>query len=460
MTVLLERGSDLTVDVVRRVARDGEAVELTAAAVEAVERRRREFLDFVDAHGERHLYGITTRHHTGATHLLTPQERAEYGSHFVTVPSTTGPGLPDRVLRAVLLARLADVLNGTAAVRPETALALVGMLDGPLPHVPERGHGEPGDIIALGHLLRPRFTGHVEIGEGMALINGSPVAAGVLADAVVSGRGHLAVAEEVVALAAVAAGSPDAHYDVRLAALWGDEHQTAALARLRDLLAGGARTVLPYQAPVSFRSAPRMLGWLRRCQAQAEECAAIALSASSNNPVFVGPDVSPPLGDVLSNGGYHNPLAAPVLDALTRAWADLGQLVTAQVGRLVLLPDGIAATEPEPRVSMFDMTSSGWAEEGRAAAQASLIGLGPVGRTDTTTSEVLAWRRARDAGTALVANLAALAVVAAHTVARRGDAVPPGLAELSGAVLTAFPLDTHPADFGPALTRVQEHLQR
>ena len=457
MTVRLGRGTDLNVDVVRRVAWRGEPVTLTDAAIEAIGRQRRRFLEFVRANGERHLYGITTRHHTGATHLLDAREREEYGRHIGSAPSSTGPGLPDRVLRAVVLARLTDILNGTAAVRPETAAALVAMLDGPMPYVPERGHGEPGNIIALGHLLRPRFVGHVQIGEGMALINGSPVASAVLADAVLAGRGHISAAERVLALSAVAGEVPATHYDERLAQLWRDEHQSASLRRLRELMAGADRPELAYQAAVSFRSAPRVLGWLRRTQAHAEDCATISLSASSNNPAFVGPEISPPLGDVLSNGGYHNPMAAPCLDALTRAWADVGQLVTAQVGRLVHKPDGIVATESQAQVSLFDMASAGWAEEARAAAQPSLIGLGPAGRTDTTTSEVPAWRRSRDAGEALVANLAVLAVVAAHTIARRDGTAPPGLAGLAAAVLD-FPLDARPTDFGAALSAVQDHL--
>jgi histidine ammonia-lyase len=51
---------------------------------------------------------------------------------------------------------------------------LVALLDGPLPAVPRDGHGEAGDISALAHLFRPAFEGTLELGEGMALINGSP----------------------------------------------------------------------------------------------------------------------------------------------------------------------------------------------------------------------------------------------------------------------------------------------
>lgn len=458
MTVVLTTGADLTPDVVRRVAWLGEGVTLAPSALAAIGRRRREFLAFVEAHRDRHLYGVTTRHHTGAKQVLDADARAEYARRLPSTPASIGAGLPERVVRAVVLARLADVLNGTAALRPETALALAAMLDGPMPHVPERGHGEPGNIIALGHLFRSRFDGTLEIGEGMALVNGAPVAAAVLADAVLAGRGRITAAEDVVALAALACRAPAAHYDPELARAWGDEHQGVTLGRLRAAMAGADGSRLPYQAPVSFRSAPRVLGATRRVLAQAQECARISLSASSNNPIFVGPGARPPLGALLSNGGYHDPLAAPSLDALARAWADLAQLVTAQVSRLLERPDGIVAAEPEAQVALLDMTSSGWAEEARAAAGPSLIGLGPGGQTDTGTSEVLAWRRACDAGAALDAGLAVLAVVAAHTIGHRGETAPPGLAPLADAVLGAFPLGTGPVDFGAGLDRVHRHV--
>ncbi|MET0190684.1 MAG: aromatic amino acid lyase, partial [Pseudonocardia sediminis] len=436
----------------------GEEVVLAPDAVSAIGRRRAEFVAFVDAHQGRHLYGITTRHHHGAKQILDADARAEYARRLPSTPASTGPGLPERVVRAVVLARLADVLNGTAAVRPETATALAAMLGGPMPYVPGRGHGEPGNIIALGHLFRARFDGTLEIGEGMALINGAPVSAAVLADAVLAAQGRVTVAEDVVALAAVAARAPAAHYDEELARVWADEHQAATLERMRALMAGAQGPTLPYQAPVSFRSAPRMLGWTRRALAQAADGARISLRASSNNPIFVGPGTRPPLGEVLSNGGYHDPLAAPGLDALARSWADLAQLVTAQVSRLVERPDGIVASEPEAQVSLLDMTSAGWAEEARAAAGTSLIGLGPGGQTDTGTSEVLAWRRAGDAGAALDAGLAVLAVVAAHTIGHRGEAAPPALRPLADAVLSAFPLGTGAVGFGPGLDGVARHL--
>ncbi len=458
MTYELNEAADVTLEAVRRVAWAGERVRLGRGALDAIGRRRTEFVAFVRAHAGDHLYGITTKHDVAAKTVLDDASRAEFGRVLPPTPPSTGAPLPERVTRAAVLARLTDVLHGTAALRPETAERLTALLDGHLPGVPEGGNGDPGDVVALGRLLRPGFEGTLEVGEGMALINGSPLAAAVLADGVLLATDRIPRVERVLALAAVAAGLPDMHVDAQLGVLWGDPHQARALARFRELLDGGRWGRRAYQAPVSFRSAPRVLGGVLRTLAQAQEAAGTALRAASNNPVYVGPDLRPPLGAVLSNGGYHDPLVAPTLDALAHAWADLAQLVTAQLNRLADPPDGLSALEPEPRTSLFPMTASGWADQARAAAQPSLIGLGRSGQTDTSTPDVLAWRRAVDAGGALDVLLGLLAVAAVHLVARRGDTLPPPLAGLGAALLERFPPDTVPLDVGDALAAVLEHL--
>ena len=49
-----------------------------------------------------------------------------------------GEPLPDRVVRAIVLARLANFVDGHAAVRAEVATEVAGMLGSPLPEVPAR----------------------------------------------------------------------------------------------------------------------------------------------------------------------------------------------------------------------------------------------------------------------------------------------------------------------------------
>ncbi|MBO0785142.1 MAG: aromatic amino acid lyase [Actinobacteria bacterium] len=451
----MDTSRDLTLESVHQISREGASCALSETALARVARRREEFLAFVRHNQERHLYGITTKHHVGAKTLLDAASRDEFARRLPPTPAGSGEPLPETLTRAIVACRLADVLNGTACLRPGTAVRLAALLDGPLPAVPRLGHGEGGDITALAHLFRPAFEGTLELGEGMALINGSPAGTAALADAVLDGRHRIRSAEQALSLAAIAARAPAGHYAAPLERAWGDPFQAQALSSMRALIEGaGGYEQLPHQAPASFRTSPRTAGWLRRVQAQAEDAASVALRASSNNPAFVGPDGDHPYGAVLSNGGFNSALVSPTLDALARSWADLCQLVTAQVNRLVEDPAGLPGSEPESQVSLFCFSAAGLAEEARAAATTTLMGVG-TGQSDTSTHDLLAWRKATQAGRALDHDLALLLVVAAHTLARSDRPRPAGvIGSLTADVLAAFPVGTPPAGFGQALARV------
>jgi histidine ammonia-lyase len=455
MTVILDTSRDLTLESLHQITRHGASCALSEAALDRVARRREEFLAFVRHNEDRLLYGITTKHHVGAKTLLDAASRDEFARRLPPTPAGFGEPLPERLTRGVVACRLADVLNGTAPLRVGTVQRLVALLDGPLPAVPRHGHGEGGDITALAHLFRPAFEGTLELGEGMALINGSPAGTAVLADAVLDGRHRVDHVERALSLAAIAARAPIDHYAAPLEHAWGDPFQATALSAMRALIEdAGDYEQLPHQAAASFRTSPRVVGWLRRVQAQAEDAASVALRASSNNPAFVGPDDNNPYGSVLSNGGFNSALVAPTLDALTRSWADMCQLVTAQVNRLAEDPAGLSGSEPESQVGLFFFASAGLAEEARASATATLMGIG-VSQSDTSTHDLLAWHKAMQAGRALDHNLALLLVVAAHTMARSHRSMPLGvIGSLTSDVLDAFPVGTAPLDFGHALAQV------
>jgi histidine ammonia-lyase len=455
MTVVLSASADIDLETVHRVAWQGEDVKIVPEALVRIDERRHQFEAFVDANSTAHLYGVTTRHHYGAATLLDDNARVEYHRRLPPAPPSVGRGLPDRLIRAIILARLASFLDGHGGVRADVVSAIVAMLDAPLPYVPERGHGDPGEIIVLGHLFR-HLEAEVEFGVGgsMPLINGSPCAAAALADIVLANRERVLLAEEVFALAANAIGAPMEHYHAALAPLWGDEFNTASLARMSRLLSGGTERRRKYQAPVSFRSTPRLLGWVRRLQAQGEECANVSLRAVTGNPIFIFPEDSPPLGAIYSNGSYHNPVAAPLLNAFARTWADLATLATHQVQRLVEDPGGPLAENAESRTTLLYMTQTGWAEEARQAAQPTLISLGGVRPTDTSTPDLLAWRLACEAGTAMEVTLATLAIVAAHAIERSSQRPPQALAVLHAQTLDALPSDADPNAFADGLARL------
>ena len=150
--------------------------------------------------------------------------------------------------------------------------------------------------------------------------------------------------EKVFALSIEAFRAPLEHYDAALDALWGDEHEAAALRGLREFLVGAGSGRRNYQAPVSYRIVPRILGHAHRALATAERAATVSLASISDNPVYIPPDDAHPLGRCISTGGYHNAMAAPALDDLAAIWADICLLCDRHGSKLLngkvsLLPD-------------------------------------------------------------------------------------------------------------------------
>ncbi|MDQ6771527.1 MAG: aromatic amino acid lyase [Candidatus Dormibacteraeota bacterium] len=456
---------DITLEAIRAVAWEGQSVDIAPAARALMDSRHTDFAATVaaalDANPTALVYGVTSAPGDGAARLLSAEEWAARPTRLWTAASFGEP-LPDRVVRGILLARLANFLGGHAAVRSELAVAVTRMLDEELPRIPGQGNGGAGEILALGHMfyglaerLRPSAK------ERMALINGSPCAAALVADVVLAGRTRLTLVEEVFALAVEAVGAPLEAYSEELEALWGDEHESSALSSLRALLEGHAADRQGHQAAVSFRILPRVLSQLRRALAEAERAATVALRSVTDNPVYVGPDPSHLHGAVLSNGGYHNPRATAAIDGLAFACADLCQLAQRQTDHMLQHPVTRALLAPnEWTFKPLHMVQAGWAEEARALAQPSLLALGAYGQNDVPAMSFAAWRKADAIGRCLDASLAILAVLAAHALNLGGRAAPPALLALDRQVRDLVPPVREVRRLGPDCAALTAGFER
>ena len=510
MTVVLRRRADINLGSYRRVTREGDTVELDPRMLIEVAHRREQFLNFVAASSGRKLYGVNVHAGDGSHRLMTAAEQRDYenGLHSAT---SFGEPLPRRVVRGIVLARLANFLEGHAGVSPDLVEAVAARLDGrELPPVPRYGNGGAGEIQALGWLFAD-VPGELPLGlkEGMALINGSPCAPALLADATLSATAILPVAESVFALAAAAMRVPLATYHHRLDALWGDPFQVQALSGLRSLLAGGdapdqleplerrspvaggaapdelealePRALLAGgetaggpspsllagadtpsapehpQPPVSYRILPRVLGNTRRVIAAARDAAEIALPAVSDNPVFLFPDGPDDLGDLVSNGGFHSATAPACIDALTFAIADLGQLAQHLLQRLQTNPEALPGLD-SLALGTMQMVGGGWAEEARGAAVPSLLPLSGFGQSDAPAPTFFAWNRFERVRGFVNGSLTCLAALAGQALARPQRTVPPALQPLLETVLEACPPITERRTLGPELARLADRL--
>jgi histidine ammonia-lyase len=298
------------------------------------------------------------------------------------------------------------------------------------------GQGGAGEIMGLAPLfcaVAERF----ELGEKemLALVNGSPCASALVADAALAGRRRLELAEEVFALSSEALKVPLGHFAEDLEALWGDPAEAATLSRLRGLMVGGTEERRPYQAPVSFRILPRVLAQFRRAVEAAESAATTSLRAITDNPVFLAPH-GKEKARVFSTGGYHNAMAYPAMDNIAAATADLCLLADRHTsklldGRYSLLPDQLQ--QGEGYLGCLGMVQVGYAEQARRAAQRNFLPGsegGGFGQNDVAPPSFFAWHAQDDAGRCLDAALAMVAVVSSQAFFVTEREAPPPLADL------------------------------
>lgn len=435
MAVVLNSRFDITLDAVRRVAWRGEAVEIGERCMALIAERRQTFLNLLEHEPEHIVYGVNRGQGEMIHQPMTPAQMDRLARlKPVAAAVSFGEPYPERVVRAVVLARLANVLDGHAVSTPRLAQAFVDMLnDGSMPQVAQSGQGGGGEMLSLYPLFAALSRSfELEPGERGVMINGAPSGAAFLADAAISSRHRLRVAQEVFALAIEAFNAPREHYDARIGELWGGDHDTAAFRDLGELLAGSGMGVAPrpYHAPVSYRVIPSILGQAHWAIGQAEQMAEGYLSAITHNPIYFASDGNNPNGFCMGAGGFQNSMTAPILNALSVTWADLCLLCERLCagllnGRVSGYPDfllsgrGPGESDGHGAVGYLPMAIVGFLEEARVAAQPTFIpacDASIFGQDDVASPALLAWPKEAKAGRCLDRSLAVLAVAASQAL--------------------------------------------
>ncbi len=467
MTVTLNNRSDFTLENCRRVAWGGEGVEIAKPAKDKIAKARAHLMKLIDQ-PDITIYGVNTGYGHHAKQRLEAAERqkhAEQPTHYRA--ASWGDPLPERVARAIVFARLANFIEGHAAVSPALAEAVAAMLDGAaLPPVPTRGQGGAGEILSLSHLFhRLPEKCPMAAKDMLSLLNGSPAASALIADSSLAAAERLQVATEVFALAAEAFNAPHGHFAEELEGYWNNPHDAKALSMLRDLMGaghGGARR--PYQAPVCLRILPRVLAEALRSAAATEEIARHSLTAVTDNPVVIpederlGPDV------VISTGGYHNIQAVSAMDALVAAYTNLAILAgriaaKLQDGPVSLLPPFLGLADGRSNLGVLPMAMVGYEEEMRMLAHATLLPgseNGGFAQDDVASPVFLAWSKLDRAGQLFDQTLATLAVIAARALEVTNRPAPEALRDLISLIAHHFPDKGDVRPFGYDISNLAE----
>ena len=477
MTLTVTHRADIDLAAVLRVAWQGESVTISEVALRRIADCRRSFLRLIDSDADLSIYGVTTAMGELASRRLDADERARHARIKAFAAATAfGDTLPDRVVRGIVLARLANFLEGHAATTPRIALGVAAMLDGgPMPAVPAAGQGGAGEILALYPLFAAlTATLDLEVKERGSLINGSPCAAALAADAALAALRRIRLAERTFALSIEAFRAPLEHYDAALDGLWGDAHDAAALQGLRSFLGapGGRRN---YQAPVSYRIVPRVLGQAHRALATIERGRHRVAPLGLGQPGLRAAGRCLPAGPLPQHRrlsqchggtGARRPLGhlGGSLPALRPARVQAAERQGVASARSVHGGGGIRATATVTAASAISRwPSRAILNRPRCGAQRTFIpgtDSAGSGQDDVATTAVLAFTKEQNAGRCLDAALAMLAVIASQALFVTEREAPPALRSFLGEIRGIVPPVTGDRVLGPDLAALTGHFTR
>ena len=173
-----------------------------------------------------------------------------------------------------------------------------------------------------------------ELKEGIALVNGAPLAPALAAWLEARCAALLDHATLAGALTAALAGCSLRPYSRRIGRLKGDPGQERVHARLAELHAGAADWTDGPQDPVSFRVLPQVHGAVLDLVDRLGEQVARELRAVTDSPLFLGAGGDEPEG-FYPSGNFHSQALNLAFDVLKIGFAQVGNLSERRLHRLL-----------------------------------------------------------------------------------------------------------------------------
>jgi histidine ammonia-lyase len=358
-TVTIGEGP-LSIDALTAISRSGARVQLSAGAQERV-RAARALVEQWVRQG-RAVYGVTTGF--GALcDVAIPQEHTRALQENILMSHAAGVGdpLPREVVRATMAVRIQDLSKGYAGLRLETLQALVDLLNSEVvPVVPEKGSvGASGDLAPMAHLAlvligkgeafyrEARMSGrealaaaglsprHLESGEGLALINGTQVMAGISGLAVNDAERLARTADIACSISLEVLMGTNVEFDSRIHRVRPHPGQIAAANNMFRITQDSAimsshKDCGRIQDAYTLRCSPQVHGASRDAVSHVRGVVEIELDSATTNPLIFAET-----GDFLIGGNFHGQPLALAADYLCMAAAELADVSERRIERLV-----------------------------------------------------------------------------------------------------------------------------
>lgn len=317
MTVVMT-GKDLTIDKVVSVARNNEKVELHSDAVARIEKCRKFLEKRVVA--REIMYGVNTGIGEFSEIVLTDEQVRQF-QKFLIYNHAAGIGEPCPIeqVRAAMLGRINVHSKGHSGLRIAMTHTLVEMLNkGVTPVVCNKGSvGACGDLAPMSQIALVTIGEHeafyqgkrmpgrkameaagiqcqtLEARDGLAMINGSNLIAGISSLHLYDAERWLLMAEIAAAMTLEALKANMKPYDERLHKLRGFQGAVTSAGNIRKMIEGSdllGKVKTKVQDAYSMRSTPQVIGAARDQLRWARSQIEIELNGVGDNPIFLGDD--------------------------------------------------------------------------------------------------------------------------------------------------------------------------
>lgn len=350
----------LDLDTIERIVFEREELVVSEEAQERV----RIAAEFVAAEAKKGhaVYGVTTGFGANRDRVIRPEDAEKMQEHLIMSHACgVGPPLPTPVVRAMMLLRVAALVQGRSGLRWSTLKLLVDMLNrGVHPVIPEMGSvGASGDLCPLSHMCLPiiglgeaEYEGQLYPGaaamekaglkpirltykEGLALLNGTQAMTALGFVVAWRFKDLLNCADAIGAMSLEAVAGRTAALDPRIHELRGREGQQTSASNVRRCLDGSALAgaepgtvegkVEYVQDSYCLRCMPQVHGASRDVLDHVVGILSTEANAVTDNPLVFPPTDDAP-GAILSGGNFHGQPVAMALDYLKLAIAEIGNI--------------------------------------------------------------------------------------------------------------------------------------
>ncbi len=350
-------GESLSLKEVERIAA-GEEVKLSEETFERIDRSA----SFVEklASEEKVIYGVTTGFGKLCDTVIPPDEASKLQENLLKSHSSgTGEPLPEKDVRAGIAVRINSLAKGYSGIRRIVLEKLVELLNKKVyPYVPSYGSvGASGDLAPLAHIsllllgkgkafYKGKFRDFEEVyplinfepvdklqaKEGLALINGTAVEAGISALLIRDAFYLFNASLKAAALSLEALRGRREAFDLRIQSVRGYDTQEE-VARIILSETDGSKLINSeprVQDAYSLRCIPAVYGAVLSGLRYAENIVLKEINAVTDNPIVFAEE-----GDVLSGGNFHAEPLAFAMDHFAIVMSEVGSISERRMNRLL-----------------------------------------------------------------------------------------------------------------------------